>query len=61
MGQLVAAVSDRAVLGGQDPVHRPGRAQVDAFIQQRRIDLFWGDIDEPVRHQHFQHPLALRL
>jgi hypothetical protein len=48
VGELSAPLSDAAVMGGEDPVHRPGRAQVGALIQQRGVRLLRRDVDEPL-------------
>ena len=42
---LIAPLSDR-LIGGQDPIHRPLRAQVMAFVEQRRHDLRRRTVDE---------------
>ena len=54
-------VLGEAVMGGEDPVHRPGRAQVGALVQQRRVGLLRRDVDEPLGVQHLEHSLTLGL
>ena len=59
MGELIASLSDPAVVRLEDPAHRPGRAQVGAFVQQRRPGLLRGDVDEPLGVQHVERLRAL--
>ena len=55
---LIAPLSDRLV-GGQDPIHRPLRAQVVAFVEQRRHDLRRRTVDEAWAGEHIEDTLAL--
>src|ERR1035441_3814573 len=57
--ELSAPLADPAVVGGEDPVHRAGRAQVGALVQQRRVGLLRSDVNEALGAQHLQTPLAL--
>ena len=60
MFTLIAPLSDRLV-GGQDPIHRPLRAQVAAFVEQRRHDLRRRAVDEAWAGEHIEDLLALGL
>ena len=53
---LVAPLSDR-LIGGQDPI--PLRAQVMAFVEQRRHDLRRRTVDEARAGEHIEDLLAL--
>ena len=55
---LIAPLSDR-LIGGQDPIHRPLRAQVMAFVEQRRHDLRRRTVDEARAGEHIEDLLAL--
>ena len=55
---LIAPPSDR-LIGGQDPIHRPLRAQVMAFVEQRRHDLRRRTVDEARAGEHIEDLLAL--
>ena len=50
---LIAPLSDR-LIGGQDPIHRPLRAQVMAFVEQRRHDLRRRTVDEARAGEHIE-------
>jgi len=41
MAALAASFGDLA-MGGEDPIHRADPTQIDAFIEQRRVDLSRG-------------------
>ena len=56
---LGAALADRPVLG-QNPVHRALGAQVDAFVQQRRVHC-GSAVREARRAQHLEHLRPLRF
>ena len=58
MFALIAPLSDR-LIGGQDPIHRPLRAQVMAFVEQRRHDLRRRTVDEARAGEHIEDLLAL--
>ena len=55
---LIAPLSDR-LIGGQDAIHRPLRAQVMAFVEQRRHDLRRRTVDEARAGEHIEDLLAL--
>ena len=55
---LIAPLPDR-LIRGQDPIHRPLRAQVVAFVEQRRHDLRWRTVDEAWAGEHIENLLAL--
>ena len=58
----ITPLPDPAVMGGRDPVHRPGRTQVGALVQQRRPGLLWRYVDEPAPEwSDLEHLLALGL
>src|ERR1039458_8841680 len=61
VGELSAPVPHPTVVGGEDPVHRADRAQVGALVQQRRVGLLGGGVNEPLAVQYLEHPLALGL
>ena len=58
VSELVTPLVGLGVLR-QDPVHRPRRTQVHAFIEQLRVDLRWRPVDEPVLVQHRENRLPL--
>ncbi len=62
VGGLPAPFGHPAVGLAQDPVHRGGRAQVAALVEQHRVHLARGQVDEPLRVQHVEDlgPLARR-
>ena len=60
MVTLIAPLSDR-LIRGQDPIHRPRRAQVLAFVEQRRHDLCRRTVDEAWAGEHIEDVLALGL
>ena len=55
---LIAPFSDRLV-GGQDPIHRTLRAQVVAFVEQRRHNLRRRTVNEAWTGEHIEDLLAL--
>ena len=55
---LIAPLADR-LIGGQDPIHRPLRAQVVAFVEQRRHDLRRRTVHEAWAGEHIEDLLAL--
>ena len=57
---LGPALPDRLV-PGQDPVHRPLRAQVDALVQQRRVHFRGSAVREARRTQHLEDLAVLRF
>jgi hypothetical protein len=61
VGELVAALSDRAVPSGQQPVHRALRGQVAALVEQRRPHRRGRAVHEPLGVQFGEHGLALGL
>jgi hypothetical protein len=56
--QLVPPLTGLARLG-QNPVHRPGRADVDPLVQQGGIDLGWRLVDKARRLQNLQDSKSL--
>ena len=55
---LIAPLPDRPIRG-QDPIHRPLRAQVAAFVEQRRHDLRRRAVHEAWAGEHIEDLLAL--
>ena len=55
---LIAPLPDR-LIRGQDPIHRPLRAQVAAFVEQRRHDFRWRAVHEAWAGEHIGDLLAL--
>ena len=51
----LAAAFDDLALTCKDAIHRADRTQIDAFIQQGRIDLGRGLVFEPGRAQMGKH------
>ena len=54
----MAPLADR-LIHGQDPIHRPLRAQVVAFVEQRCHDLRWRTVHEAWAGEHIEDLLAL--
>ena len=57
---VVAPLADR-LIRSQDPIHRPLRAQVVAFVEQRRHDLRLRTVHEAWAGEYVEDLLALGL
>ena len=55
---LIASLPDR-LIRSQDSIHRPLRAQVVAFVEQRRHDFRRRAVDEARVGEHIEDLLAL--
>ena len=60
MAALRAAIAD-LLLRGEHAVHGALRAVIDPFVEQRRVDLRGGEVDEARRVEDVEHLLALPL
>ena len=60
VGGLIAPFSNLLVFL-KDAIHRADRAQVDALIKERGIDLLRGNVREPLRTQHRQDLVLFRV
>src|SRR5665811_437188 len=60
MGGLVASLPNLLIFL-KDSIHRADRAQIDTFIEERGIDLLWGNVPEPLRMQHQQNLLLFNI
>src|ERR1019366_6475997 len=58
MAQLAAPFADLAVLG-EDAIHGSDRAQIDALVEQARVDFGGYEIDEARPPQHIEDVLLL--
>ena len=58
MAQLAAPFADLAVLG-EDAIHGPDRAQIDALVEQAGVDFGGRQIDEARPPQHLEDGLLL--
>ena len=43
---------------GQEAIHRPRRAEIGLFFEQRGVDFGRGLVDEPIAVQHVEDGLA---
>lgn len=66
LGRLVdgvpplSAALPHFALGGEDAIHGALGAEVDAFIEQRGVDLGRCEVHEARLMEHVEHALALR-